>query len=427
MDVRRREDEQVPLLLRVGLGAVWVYEGLVPKLLAPSPDLLSLVARFQPLPGPPGAFLRAAGVFEILLGLLLIRGWMVRSVAAVQCALLVVITIGIGVAVPHALIHPVGAASKNVALLAATLCLVFLGSGRDVPAHTSWRDRTVPLILRLGLGFMWMYEGIVPKWLFPSSVEIEIVARTGLVPLHIPTFLKLLGAAEAALGVTILSGLWVRGLAVLQAGLLGAFTGIIGWTSAAYLVDPLGSVSKNLGLLGGALALYRTGGGPWALESWLALSPTWRRWMLLASLQGNRLIEIAAAEVYRVQAQAAADPNTHGLLEKLALDEVNHGEDLASLIRRHGGRPVPMAPLCKALGWIVGCLTAILGTRACLRLDLWLEERGASLYPWSASLLPPEAGITARSLLAMQNQEAQHVHLLRDHLRAMRAASRKRR
>lgn len=427
MDVRRREDEQVPLLLRVGLGAVWVYEGLVPKLLAPSPDLLSLVARFQPLPGPPGAFLKAAGVFEILLGLLLIRGWMVRSVAAVQCALLVVITIGIGVAVPHALIHPVGAASKNVALLAATLCLVFLGSGRDVPAHTSWRDRTVPLILRLGLGFMWMYEGIVPKWLFPSSVEIEIVARTGLVPLHIPTFLKLLGAAEAALGVTILSGLWVRGLAVLQAGLLGAFTGIIGWTSAAYLVDPLGSVSKNLGLLGGALALYRTGGGPWALESWLALSPTWRRWTLLASLQGNRLIEIAAAEVYRVQAQAAADPNTHGLLEKLALDEVNHGEDLASLIRRHGGRPVPMAPLCKALGWIVGCLTAILGTRACLRLDLWLEERGASLYPWSAGLLPPEAGITARSLLAMQSQEAQHVRLLRDHLRAMRAGDRRRR
>lgn len=55
MEVRRREDEQVPLLLRVGLGVVWVYEGLVPKLLAPSPDLLSLVARFQPLPGAPEA------------------------------------------------------------------------------------------------------------------------------------------------------------------------------------------------------------------------------------------------------------------------------------------------------------------------------------------------------------------------------------
>lgn len=427
MAVRRREDEQIPLLLRVGLGVVWVYEGLVPKLLAPSPDLLSLVARIQPLPGPPGAFLRAAGVFEILLGLLLIRGWMVRSVAAVQCALLVVITIGIGVAVPHALIHPAGAASKNVALLAVSLCLVILGSGRDDPARTSWRDRAVPLILRLGLGFMWVYEGLVPKWLFPSPAVIEIVARTGLVPFHIPGFLKLLGVAEAALGFTILAGLCVRGLAGLQAGLLGAFAAIVGWTSPAYLTDPLGSLSKNLGLLGGALALYRTGGGPWAVEAWLAPSPTWRRWLLLASLQWNRLIEIAAAQVYRVQARASADPNTHGLLEKLALDEVNHGQDLAFLIRRHGGRPVPVAPMCRALGWIVGCLTIILGTRASLRLDLWLEERGTSLYPWSAGLLPPEAGITARSLLAMQNQEAQHAYLLRDHLRAMRAASRKRR
>ncbi|OGB99958.1 MAG: hypothetical protein A3G35_15590 [candidate division NC10 bacterium RIFCSPLOWO2_12_FULL_66_18] len=427
MGVRQREEEQVPLLLRVGLGAVWVYEGLVPKLLTPSPELLALVARFQPLPGNPGAFLKAVGVFEILLGLLLIRGWMIRSVAAVQCALLVVFTIGIGAAVPHALVQPTGAVSKNVALLAASLCLVFLGSRRDVPVRTSWWDRAVPLILRLGLGFMWVYEGIVPKWLFPSPAEIEIVARTGLVPFHILTFLKLLGVAEAALGCSILAGLWVRGLAVLQAGLLGAFTAIVGWTSPTYLTDPLGSLSKNLGLLGGALALYRTGGGPWAVEAWLAPSPTWRRWLLLASLQWNRLIEIAAAQVYRVQARAPADPNTHGLLEKLALDEVNHGQDLASLIRRHGGRPVPVAPLCRALGWIVGCLTVVLGTRASLRLDLWLEERGTSLYPWSAGLLPPEAGISARSLLAMQSQEVQHVHLLRDHLRAMRAASKRRR
>jgi demethoxyubiquinone hydroxylase (CLK1/Coq7/Cat5 family)/uncharacterized membrane protein YphA (DoxX/SURF4 family) len=274
---------------------------------------------------------------------------------------------------------------------------------------------------------VWIYEGILPKWLFPGSAEVEIVARTGLVAYHIPIFLKLLGLGEAALGCTILAGLWVRGLAILQVGLLSVFTAIIGWTSPHYLVDPLGGLSKNLGLLGGVLALYRTGGGPLALDAWLARSAAWRRWRLQASLQWNRLVEIAAVEVYRVQAQAAVDGSTRALLEKLALDEVHHAEDLAPLIRRHGGRPVPLAPLCRGVAWVLGCLTVIVGMRASLRFDLWMEERGSSLYAWCARLLPPEAGITARALLGMQNQEAQHVRLLRDHLRAMRPPAPRRR
>jgi len=352
---------------------------------------------------------------------------MVRSVAAVQCGLLLLFTTGLAVVMPQALVHPMGAVSKNVALLAASLCLVLLGNGPGAIARRSWSDRAVPLILRLGLGFVWIYEGIVPKWIFPSPAEVEIVARAGLVPFHIPIFLKLLGAAETALGITILAGLWVRGLAVLQVGLLSAFTAIVGWTSPHYLVDPLGSLSKNLGLLGSVLALYRTGSGPFALEAWLARNAAWRRRLLLASLQWNRLIEIAAVEAYHVQAQAAADVNTHALLEKLTLDEAHHAEDLASLIRRHGGRSVPLAPLCRGVAWVLGCLTVIFGVRASLRFDLWMEERGSSLYARCARLLPPEAGITARALLGMQNQEAQHVRLLRDHLRAMRAPAPRRR
>ena len=162
MDDRRPDEGQVPLLLRVGVGAVWLYEGLVPKLLAPDPRLLDLVSRWQPFPGDPAAFLKAAGVFEILLGLLLIRGWMVRSIAAVQCGLLLLFTTGLAIVMPQALVHPMGAVSKIVALLAAGLCLVLLGNGRDAMATSPWTARAVPLILRLGLGFVWIYEGIVP-------------------------------------------------------------------------------------------------------------------------------------------------------------------------------------------------------------------------------------------------------------------------
>lgn len=423
----RQDEDQVSLLLRVGLGAVWVYEGLMPKLLVPSPDLLALVARVSPLPVDPMVLLRGMGLLEILLGLLLMQGWLVRWVAAIQCGLLVVFTAGIGVVAPRFLVSPTGAASKNVTLLAASLCVVLLGSGTEAPVRTARWNHAISMILRVGLGVMWVYEGIVPKWLFPSPGEVEIVARTGLVPFHIPLFLKLLGLAEAALGLAILAGLWVRGLAVLQVGLLSAFTAIIGWTSPAYLWDPLGSLSKNLGLIGGALALYWTGGGSWALDAWLARNAAWRRWLLLANLHWNLMTEIGAVEVYRVQGRATKDPNVHGLLHKLGLDEANHGEDLATLIRRHGGRPLPVAGLTRGLAWVFGYLTVMLGTRAFLRLDLWLEERGVSLYARAISLLPPEEGISARALQAMQGREAEHVLLLRDHLRAGRRAGRRRR
>ncbi len=426
MEARRPEEGQVPLLLRVGLGAVWLYEGLVPKLLVPNPEMLALLGRLQLLPVDPIILLRALGVFEILLGLLLIQGWMVRSAAALQCGLLFLSSIGIGVLAPRHLVEPTGAIAKTVALFAAGLCLLLLGGERG-SGHRSQLIGAVPLVLRLGLGFMWLFEGLVPKWIVPSPAEIEMVARTALVPYHIPLFLRFLGGAEAMLGLFILTGLWVRGLAVFQVGLLTAFTAIIGWTSPASLWDPLGTLSMNLGLMGGALALYRTGSGFWGLDATLTRSAAWRRRVLLARLQWNLATEIGAAEIYRMQAQGVAGPDLRGLLEKLWMDEANHGDDLKSLIRRHGGQPLPVTTLCRGLARMLGALTVILGPRASLRFDLWLEEHGASLYRQCAGVLPPEAGITARALQAMHNQEAQHIRLLRDHLRGMRAAAGRRR
>ena len=112
-------------------------------------------------------------------------------------------------------------------------------------------------------------------------------------------------------------------------------------------------------------------------------------------------------------------------MRKLQRDETNQGDDLASLIRRHGGRLLPVAGLTRGLAWVLGCLTVILGARASLGVDVWLEEHGLHLYARAGRLLPPEEGITARALQAMQDREAQHVRLLRDHLRARRQPTRK--
>ena len=424
--VERRWDEaQVLLLLRVGVGAVWVYEGLVGKLLTPNPELLTLLTRALPLSGDPAAVLRALGVFELLLGLLLFRGWMVRSVAGVQCGLLISVSLLVGMVAPQSLLSPTGAISKNAALFAAGLCLMLLGRDRDSFLRSLQPDRAVPLILRFGLGIVWLYQGILLVGRSPDPIAVEIVVHTGLVRSHIPAFLTWLGMLEIALGLAVLAGLWVQRLAVLQVGLLTVFTAVVGRTSPAFLSDALGGLSKNLGLIGAALALYRVGSGPWALDAWLGRNGVWRCWLLLATLQRTRLTKIGAAEIYRVQCQAPADPEVDGLLHKLQQDEANQGDDLASLIRRHGGRLLPVAGLARGLAWALGCLTVILGARASLGVDMWLEEHGLHLYARATRLLPPEEGITARALQAMQDREAQHVRLLRDHLRARRQPTRK--
>jgi uncharacterized membrane protein YphA (DoxX/SURF4 family) len=422
-----REGDQTALLLRVGLGAVWVCEGLVPNLLAPSPSLLVILSWSHIAPGEAMKWAHLLGAGEVLLGLLLIRGWLVRPLAALQSALLLVLTLAPGMSGSQFLLDPTAPLAKNVALILAGLCLLLLPGGRHGAPPKSWRTQAIPILLRLGLAFLWVYEGLILKFLLRDPASLVIVARTGMVPAHIPRFLDLLGGMEIALGLAMLIGLWVRELAVLQVALLTAFTAIVGWTSPGCLSDPLGGLVKNVAVIGCALALYWTEGGAFSADAWLARSPRSRRWGCRVALHGCYATSIAAAAIYGLQRQAAPTPTLEELLQKLQLDETSQAEDLSSLLRRQGGRLLPMAaPVC-GLAWIVGGLTVLLGTRAMLRFDLWLEERARHLYGRALDRLPAEEGLVGRALQAVEGREAQHRKVLRDHLETMRRTSRRRR
>ncbi len=418
------QGDQAPLLLRVGLGAVWVYEGLVVSLLAPAPLLLIVLPWSHLAPGEAATWARLFGAGEILLGLLLIRGWLVRPLGLLQSALLFILTLGAARLVPGFLLDPTAPAAKNAALLLAGLCLPLLPGGRAVSPSERWKARAVPVLLRLGLAALWIYEGLILKWLVRTQAGLLLVARTGMIPAQIPRFLALLGGLEVALGAAVLVGLWVRELAVLQVALLTVFTAIVGWTSPAYLTHPLGGLVKNVGAIGCALALYCTGGGALALDGWLARSPRSRRWGFRLALHGCYATSIAAAGIYGLQRHAAATPTLGELLHKLHLDEMSQAEDLASLLRREGGWRLPVAAPLWALAWVLGGLTVIAGTGAMLRFDLWMEGRASLLYARAMDRLPAEEGLVGRALQAVAGREAQHRNLLRDHLEAVRRARR---
>jgi uncharacterized membrane protein YphA (DoxX/SURF4 family) len=118
--------------------------------------------------------------------------------------------------------------------------------------------RHARLALRVGLGFIWIYEGLVPKLLVPlSDLEKDVVAASGLIPNGIvEPFLHVLGVMEILLGLIVVSGIWQRPICVVQAAIVGAFTIVIPITASAILAHPFGLLSKNIPLLGAIAALW---------------------------------------------------------------------------------------------------------------------------------------------------------------------------
>lgn len=118
-------------------------------------------------------------------------------------------------------------------------------------------NRRAALAIRLGLGFIWIYEGLVPKLLAPiTDLERSVVAASGLVPngFEVP-FIYLLGGLEVLLGTMIVAGVWLRPLCVVQFLVVASFTVIIPITHPAALSHPFGLLSKNVPILAAIVAL----------------------------------------------------------------------------------------------------------------------------------------------------------------------------
>ena len=118
--------------------------------------------------------------------------------------------------------------------------------------------RNAKLALRLGLGFIWVYEGLVPKLLVPlTGLEKDVVAASGLVPNGIvEPFLHLLGVLEIVLGILVMVGIQTRALCIVQAAVVGFFTVVIPFTHPTILAHPFGLLSKNVPILGAIVALW---------------------------------------------------------------------------------------------------------------------------------------------------------------------------
>jgi uncharacterized membrane protein YphA (DoxX/SURF4 family) len=108
----------VKRVARWSLGIVWLYEGLVLKLLFVHPEALDLVSRSGVGHPNPSSALSAAGVLQVAVGLWLLSGRAERAAVLLASFAALVIPAVVAVLDPSALIHPFAGLPKNVALLA---------------------------------------------------------------------------------------------------------------------------------------------------------------------------------------------------------------------------------------------------------------------------------------------------------------------
>lgn len=119
-------------LARTTVAGIWLYQGLVPKLLARHPDELTLITAAGLDPGLAQSALLMLGLAETVFGLVLLWRWSARWPLLLTMGLMVAATLGVMLSAPAFLVAAFNPVSLNVALL--VLALICYLSDHQRPA-----------------------------------------------------------------------------------------------------------------------------------------------------------------------------------------------------------------------------------------------------------------------------------------------------
>jgi hypothetical protein len=87
--------------------------------------------------------------------------------------------------------------------------------------------QTINILARLGLAFVWLYHGLVPKLIFMHPDELLPLLNAGMPENQAMRFVKLAGWAEVALGLAMLAFWPSRWPYYLTAGLMAVATAAV--------------------------------------------------------------------------------------------------------------------------------------------------------------------------------------------------------
>jgi peptidoglycan/LPS O-acetylase OafA/YrhL len=116
----------IKIISRVALGLVWLYEGLVPKILFLRTDELELVKKSGVFWRTPEWTLQVLGIAQIAFGIWLIVGWVERFAVAMATLCMFVLIALVAGGNPAMLTDPYGALVKDFCLIACAITVWML-------------------------------------------------------------------------------------------------------------------------------------------------------------------------------------------------------------------------------------------------------------------------------------------------------------
>jgi uncharacterized membrane protein YphA (DoxX/SURF4 family) len=119
-------------------------------------------------------------------------------------------------------------------------------SNRITLSADEWRVLgRIKTAARLSLGLVWVWEGLMPKVLFPSELQIEMVRRSGWWSGSPEQTLYWLGWAMVPAGLAIMSGIWERAAALVATLSVLVLMVLVISTNPEALYDPFGGLVKD--------------------------------------------------------------------------------------------------------------------------------------------------------------------------------------
>ncbi len=115
----------------------------------------------------------------------------------------------------------------------------------------------VKRVARISLGFIWVYQGCVPKLFTIVPFEREIVERTGIYFISPLTTMSVVGIVEVLFGIWLISGFRERLACIITTLFLLVLTLMVIIEEPSLLIGPFGSIIKNICLLACAWIVWR--------------------------------------------------------------------------------------------------------------------------------------------------------------------------